>query len=146
MKKRGVLGLDALISILVAVFVLVSILYAESKFMSVQNMDMKKEAKRLSLMTEAMQIMPSGFSAEYKELNYSLSISDGKVYINPSDSGWKSESSYVAYSGMKSSCSLKVVTERRGENNVDKLPFAVFSKAGKDMVCSDKNQLAGDDS
>jgi predicted transcriptional regulator len=142
MKKKGVLGLDALISILIAVFVLVSILYAESKFMSVQNMEFKKEAKRLSLMSEAMQIMPDGFSMEYKKLNYSLLVSDGKVVITPSDSGWKSENTFPQYSDQKISCSLSVIREKTGEKISDKLPFAVFEKSGNDVICSDKNLIS----
>jgi len=142
MKKKGVLGLDALISILVAIFVLVSILYAESKFMSVQNMEFKKEAKRISLISEAMQIMPNGFSMKYKELNYSLSISNGKVVVTPSDSGWKSESTFPQYSDQKVSCSLKVVTEKAGEKTHDKRPFAVFEKSSNGVLCSDMNMVA----
>lgn len=143
MKKKGVLGLDALISILIAIFVLVSILYAESKLMSVQNMDMKKEAKRISLMTEAMQIMPNGFSIEYKEINYSLSIKDEKILATPTNSGWKSEASYPIYSDQKASCTLNIVVEKQGENSKEKLPFAIFEKSGNDLVCSDKNLMSG---
>lgn len=74
--------LDALVSVTIAVFVIFLLLYAENKYLSVQNIQMSKDVKKIGFVLEVLQLLPADANVIFnKDLNYSLDITSKKIIL-----------------------------------------------------------------
>lgn len=127
--------LTALVSIILALFVILTLFFTLNKFLSVQNIDKSKTLKELSLNIQAMQILSQDVQIEQKELNYSISGNTKEISIDKIDSDLNFFNSNYEFS-----CDLKLreITTVDGEKEYKK-PYPVFTKIENVFRCFNKN-------
>ena len=81
--KKAMITLTALVSVILAIFVILTIFFAQNKYLSVQNIEELKIAKEYSLVLESLQILSFDSSINVGTLNSSLEITQNEVKIGP---------------------------------------------------------------
>ena len=136
-------GLEAVLQLIIIAFVFFSILYAENKFLSVQNIGLLKESKRLSLTAEALQTVPSdSFDISYHKLNSSIILKGGAIEIK-SDSGKIDEDFSMFNPYFTYSCTLELLKKQDASGKTSYVqPNPVFKMSGNDVTCTDNKEVS----
>lgn len=134
MNKRALLGLDVLVQLILVVFVLFSIYYAENKFLSKQNLEFAKESKRLSLITESLQLISEDVEITYKDINYTLSIGNSEISVRKDGSNLRN--SFTKFDDQSSSCLIETVkVSDVDKNTYYDIPKLILVKKEGELSC-----------